>query len=139
MDLIGKQLPSVSTADNGKVLGVENGAWKPVAGGSKTPVIVKFTPATPTTPTIKINPKPPTEGTWDGATWSELVSAFFDGRAFMAFANWVMRITDYRIDADTEGALVELIAQGVQQAGTYIWASLRDDKSVVIETYTLKI
>ena len=66
MDLIGKQLPSVSAADNGKVLGVENGAWKPVAGGSGSvnPVIVN----------VSLTSK--TEGTWTGATWDDLLNAF---------------------------------------------------------------
>ena len=38
MDLIGKQLPSVSAADNGKVLGVENGAWRPIMPTSTSPI-----------------------------------------------------------------------------------------------------
>lgn len=69
MDLIGKQLPSVSAADNGKVLGVEDGHWKAVtASQAVEPVIV----------TINITGHSGDDviGTWTGATWEELQNAF---------------------------------------------------------------
>lgn len=94
------------------------------SGGSKTPVIVEFTQTGTGA------------GTWSGATWEDLVAAFYDGQAFLSFANDVMRITGYRTSA-TDGTLVELVAQGASQAGIYIWASFRNNKNVVFRTYTL--
>lgn len=44
MDLIGKQLPSVSASDNGKVLGVENGAWRPIMPTPASPADMVFIP-----------------------------------------------------------------------------------------------
>ena len=44
MDLIGKQLPSVSAADNGKVLGVENGRWRAITRTPATPADMVYIP-----------------------------------------------------------------------------------------------
>lgn len=92
--------------------------------GSKTPVIVEFTPTGTGT------------GTWSGAAWEDLVAAFYDGQAFLSFGADFKRITGYRIES-TEGTLTELIAEGVSQAGIYLYVSLRKSNNVVFKTYPL--
>lgn len=46
MDLIGKQLPSVSAADNGKVLGVDSGRWKPIPASKPDMVYIPYSELT---------------------------------------------------------------------------------------------
>lgn len=92
--------------------------------GSKTPVIVEFTPTGTGT------------GTWSGAAWEDLVAAFYDGQAFLSFGADFKRITGYRIEI-TEGTLTELIAEGVSQAGIYLYVSLRKSNNVVFKSYPL--
>lgn len=93
------------------------------SGGSKTPVVVDFTLTGMNT------------GTWSGATWNDLVKAFYDGRAFLRYQQDFMRITGYDILADN--TLNSLIAEGSNSVGTYIWVSLRSNNNATFKLYSL--
>lgn len=126
MDLIGKQLPSVSAADNGKVLSVENGRWKAVdAGDLNAPVIIEFVP------------RGPTSGSWTGATWDELVSAYYKGSAYLAYGNLVERITGHSVTSSDSHELDRLIVQVTTGNGTFIRAEISNLNIVYFQTFSL--
>jgi hypothetical protein len=68
----GSGLPEVTAADNGKVLGVVNGAW---AATKTTPLIVTLTPT---------NPTDPLGGGTHNASAADLSAAWAAGRAIRA-------------------------------------------------------
>ena len=94
-------------------------------GGGTEPVIVT------------VNLISETEGTWSGATWNDLVEAYYDGRAYLSDGGMLVeRITGHSIDPSTR-KLQRLIVLMATREDLLIHAELSELNIVYFTTYHL--